>query len=202
MRVGLVGCVKTKLDHPAPARDLYGSALFRGRRRYVESSCHCWFVLSTRYSVVSPDEETLRGKSTHAKRLWARSVVAGDIVRELDQTGIGYGDTVFELHVGDGKHSRPSRMGSDVLRLSQTYRGSYAPLAAHLKPVIAAVVQMPFSEVERILGRGLPPSARRHRAWWANSGTHGQAAAWMGVGWLVDVVDLSAGTVRFRRGRQ
>ncbi|HWO69164.1 MAG TPA: hypothetical protein VNP94_00195, partial [Actinomycetota bacterium] len=46
MRIGLVGCVKSKRARPAPARDLYTSPLFRGARRFVERSCDRWFVLS------------------------------------------------------------------------------------------------------------------------------------------------------------
>lgn len=41
-RVGLVGCVKQKLHHPATAADLYVSPLFRGRRRYVERTSSSW----------------------------------------------------------------------------------------------------------------------------------------------------------------
>ena len=36
MRIGLVGCVKDKEAVALPARDLYRSALFRGRRAYVQ----------------------------------------------------------------------------------------------------------------------------------------------------------------------
>jgi hypothetical protein len=38
--------VKKKEDHELPARDLYVSPLFRGRREYVERSCDRWFILS------------------------------------------------------------------------------------------------------------------------------------------------------------
>ena len=46
MRIGLVGCVKTKGPEAAPAGDLYVSPLFVGRRRYVEAPCDRWFILS------------------------------------------------------------------------------------------------------------------------------------------------------------
>lgn len=55
----LVGCGKTKLRHPAPARDLYVGNLFQARRRYVESRPYPqqrWFVLSARYGLVAPDD--------------------------------------------------------------------------------------------------------------------------------------------------
>jgi hypothetical protein len=81
-------------------------------------------------------------------------------------------------------------------------RGSYAPLADHLSGLSSSTEQLSFAQLERILGRPLPASARRHRAWWANNseGTHSHARSWMGVGWLVDTVDLNSGTVRLRRG--
>jgi hypothetical protein len=46
MRIGLVGCVKSKLPRAGPARDLYTSALFRGAWCAVERSCERWFILS------------------------------------------------------------------------------------------------------------------------------------------------------------
>ncbi len=44
MRIGLVGCVATKANEPRPARDLYVSPLFRGRRAcglLAASNCGC-----------------------------------------------------------------------------------------------------------------------------------------------------------------
>ena len=47
MRIGLVWCTKAKLSWAAPGRDLYApSALFRGRRSFVEQTCDKWFILS------------------------------------------------------------------------------------------------------------------------------------------------------------
>jgi hypothetical protein len=75
VRVGLVGCTKSKLDHSASAADLYSpSALFRGRRMFVERSCDRWFVLSAKHGVlaseehVDPYDETLVGKSPTYKK--------------------------------------------------------------------------------------------------------------------------------------
>lgn len=81
VRVGLVGCVKTKRHHEAPARDLYVSQLFRGRRSYVEATCDRWFILSAKHGLVSPQEalepydETLNEKSADAKRIWSAAVL-------------------------------------------------------------------------------------------------------------------------------
>jgi hypothetical protein len=72
VRIGLVGCVKTKLTHRASAEDLYTSPLFVGRRRYVEGSCDRWFILSAEHGLVTsarelePYDETLVGKPIRA----------------------------------------------------------------------------------------------------------------------------------------
>ncbi len=52
----LVTCVKTKLDRPAAARDLYTSPLFRKQRSYAENSGLPWFILSAEHGLVGPDE--------------------------------------------------------------------------------------------------------------------------------------------------
>lgn len=63
-----------------------------------------------------------------------------------------------------------------------------------------------FGELEKMLGRELPPSARNHRPWWGNdysSETHSQAQAWIDAGWKVDKVNLEEEWVRFiRHGRK
>ena len=80
-RVGLVGCVKSKLAHAAPAADLYVSPLFRGRRAFVEKSCGRWFILSALYGVARPDavlepyDATLNDASRAERRSWADRVL-------------------------------------------------------------------------------------------------------------------------------
>jgi len=60
---------------------------------------------------------------------------------------------------------------------------------------------MSFADVERILGRKLPNSARRYAAWWANerSGTHAHAHSWLDAGWHTRRVDINAATIEFFR---
>jgi hypothetical protein len=60
----------------------------------------------------------------------------------------------------------------------------YAPLKSHLSALNVERVSMTFMEVERVLGRPLPPSARGKsiRQWWANTDTHSQAKAWLEAG--------------------
>jgi hypothetical protein len=56
---------------------------------------------------------------------------------------------------------------------------------------------MTFEQVENIIRSKLPPSAHKHRPWWANDETHWHAKSWMNAGWKVDTVDQSAQWVRF-----
>lgn len=243
MKIGLVGCVKTKRATGAPARDLYTSTLFTGRRRYVEESSDRWFVLSALHGLVRDDEwlepydETLNDQSAESKRRWAEKVLA-----DLDALGLDFRATTFEIHAGneyrsfglvDGLRTRgaavevpaahlgqgeqlafyggrsvdaePSDTSpSPTPRSSSSPRGSYQPLGHHLNAVDGARVVLSFTEIERILGRTLPASARKHRAWWSNerSGSHSHARSWMDAGWHVAVVDFNAGRVEFGKGRR
>jgi hypothetical protein len=100
-RIGLVGCVKTKLASPAPARDLYRSALFQGRRRWVEQSCDRWLILSVGHGLVDPDQvlapyqEALGSLGTAGRRVWARRVLS-----ELEARVGPLGAGVYEIHAG------------------------------------------------------------------------------------------------------
>jgi CBS domain-containing protein len=80
-------------------------------------------------------------------------------------------------------------------------KGSYAPLAAHLreKDSNTTSVPMTFQEIERILGTKLPSSAFEYRAWWANDPTKPQAAAWLDEGWRTVAIDMSDRYLTFIR---
>jgi hypothetical protein len=79
--------------------------------------------------------------------------------------------------------------------------GKYDRLGDHLSSCEEHRVHLAFSELERVLGFALPPSASRHRAWWANEreGSHSHARSWLNNGWRVDYVDLNAKQVVFIR---
>lgn len=102
LRIGLVGCVKSKLDKPSKARDLYTSPLFRGRRRHVERSCARWFVLSAKHGLVDPDtvlepyEKTLKQASRAERQRWSVGVL-GALKLELGS----FSATIFEIHAGN-----------------------------------------------------------------------------------------------------
>lgn len=77
----LVSCVKSKLPHPASARELYTSAWFRKARRIVEASGSRWFVLSSLYGLVAPNtkiapyDHTLNTLGVGERRAWATKVL-------------------------------------------------------------------------------------------------------------------------------
>lgn len=50
----LIGCGGLKLDHAAPARELYTGPLFRAARTHAEASGVPWAILSARYGLVMP----------------------------------------------------------------------------------------------------------------------------------------------------
>ena len=80
----------------------------------------------------------------------------------------------------------------------------YDPLRVFLENAATNTSEMTlsFQQMEIILGFTLPPSARKHRAWWANPGTsydHPYAQSWLAAGWKVDTVDQRAEWVCFRR---
>lgn len=52
----LIGCGKTKLDHAAPAKDLYTGPLFRKARAWAERVGDEWAILSAKHHLVMPDQ--------------------------------------------------------------------------------------------------------------------------------------------------
>ena len=91
-RIGLFGCVRSKRSVPAPARDLYTSSLFAGRKRWVEATCSRWFILSAKHGLVAPDQilersdETLTTKPRNVRRAWS-SRVLGQLRDSLGEFG-------------------------------------------------------------------------------------------------------------------
>jgi hypothetical protein len=57
----LLGCVKTKRDHRAKARDLYCSPLWRARRSYAEANGPPWLILSAKHGLVEPNRDSILG---------------------------------------------------------------------------------------------------------------------------------------------
>lgn len=101
LRIGLVGCVKTKGPRAVAAADLYRSALFLGRRRAVEATCDRWFILSAKHGLVDPVRRlgpydvTLNRMSVAQRRRWADGVLDG-----LEQELGNLRRCLFEVHAG------------------------------------------------------------------------------------------------------
>ncbi len=76
MTVGLVSCSASKLDHAAPARELYTSQLFRGSLRVAERACERVYILSAKHGVlgtgqdVDPYDVTLSRMHPKDRVLW------------------------------------------------------------------------------------------------------------------------------------
>ncbi|OYX96370.1 MAG: hypothetical protein B7X90_11825 [Novosphingobium sp. 17-62-19] len=79
--VYLVACVAAKMDHAAPARELYISPWFQKARAHIERQGAPWFILSAKHGLIAPHDliapydETLGRMRAGARRLWGARVV-------------------------------------------------------------------------------------------------------------------------------
>jgi hypothetical protein len=80
--VVLIGCSKTKLDHAAPACQLYrGERFVLAHEKAERLGADYVFVLSTRHGlipidkVIEPYDESLEDKTPEERGLWARKVI-------------------------------------------------------------------------------------------------------------------------------
>jgi hypothetical protein len=78
----------------------------------------------------------------------------------------------------------------------------YDPLFAHLCRLPDGPVEVSLDEIDSLVG-GLPPTAGKHRSWWANdaAGRNVQAEAWLNAGREVTAVDLARRVVSFSAAR-
>ena len=59
---------------------------------------------------------------------------------------------------------------------------------------------MTFEDIEEVIGATLPPSARKHRAWWSNNSTNSpMTLAWRAGGYESTSVDMANGNLVFRK---
>lgn len=99
--VVLVGCVKTKLAHGAPSRELYVSDYFAKMRSYAEATGLPWFILSAEHGLVAPDqwldpyERYLPDTSREYRRSWGLRVASA-----LEQELGPLAGVVFDIHAG------------------------------------------------------------------------------------------------------
>ena len=74
----------------------------------------------------------------------------------------------------------------------------YQPLREHLLFSGSDRVSLTFAEIETVLGRPLPASARKRTAWWSNNAEgHVQAQAWLNSSYRVTDLDLTGERVTF-----
>ena len=79
-RLYLVSCVSKKLQHAAPARDLYRSTWFVLVRRLIERERAPWYILSAKHGLVHPDaviapyDQSLNTMRVADRRDWAARV--------------------------------------------------------------------------------------------------------------------------------
>jgi hypothetical protein len=95
-----------------------------------------------------------------------------------------------------GRRSTPK-----TVRHAAPKSSSYAPLAVYLSQQAEDAIKLSFVRIETILGRKLPPTARKHSAWWSNNeaGYNQPQCSWLDVGWETSQVNVMAGSVVFRR---
>jgi hypothetical protein len=76
--------------------------------------------------------------------------------------------------------------------------GRYDKLKHFLLGAKGTDVDMTFAHIEGVLGRSLPPSAYKHRAWWSNNPDNNvMTKAWLEAGYQTADVDMTARTVTF-----
>ncbi len=82
-RILLLSCVSQKLDHPAPAAELYTSPLFRLSLAYARQlQPNAIHILSAKYGlvdldeVIAPYDVTLNTMPAAERRAWAQRVLA------------------------------------------------------------------------------------------------------------------------------
>ncbi len=101
MRIVLVACAASKVEHAAPAAELYTSDLFTKSRAWAEREvaagrADAWFILSAEHGLVAPRQvlapynTTLNAMAPAERRAWAARVWA-----VLGQAFVAPGSLVF-----------------------------------------------------------------------------------------------------------
>jgi hypothetical protein len=89
-RIGLIACSKRKLDHAAPARELYTGPVFGLSRKWMESRAAGlagWAILSAKHGLLMPDDVvepydlSLDSLTAEERRAWADRTRAQIVAR-------------------------------------------------------------------------------------------------------------------------
>lgn len=101
--IGLVSCVDTKREGPAPPRELYISDYFRKMRSYAEEQHDDWWILSARHGLLEPEgepiepyNETLKDAGIEERQEWAERVHG-----QMQDHGLLEGGAIFVVHAGE-----------------------------------------------------------------------------------------------------
>ena len=74
----------------------------------------------------------------------------------------------------------------------------YEALTEYLKNAGTEQVPLGFAQVEEIIGKALPMSARKHRPWWSNNPDNARIThAWLKAGYKSAQVDMGGETLVF-----
>lgn len=222
----LVACVKQKLTHPAPARDLYTSDLFCKQREYAERAGVPWFILSAKHGLVAPDQE-LEPYNLHLAETSAayRASWGARVLKQLESAASPLHGRIIEVHAGaayaDAIRDRLGREGAQVseplrgLQLGHRLAWYRNRLAVHRIPdsdatgagatdpqgLIDALTdrtraQSPAEFLER---NGVGLRCPGLYSWWIDE--HGAVELTRGLGWEVSEGLLYAGLAGATRSR-
>lgn len=108
-KIVLLSCTKSKLDHPAPAQELYSaSPMFRKTLEYGKSlKPDKMFILSAKHHLVpltkelAPYDKTLKEMSKDEKEKWAE-----EVVKQMKANNINLQKDEFIFLTGD-EYMRP-----------------------------------------------------------------------------------------------
>lgn len=81
--------------------------------------------------------------------------------------------------------------------------GKYEALGQFLKGQPTEEVSLSFSDIERVIGSALPPSAYAHRPWWSNNPSNSaMTRVWLDAGFRTERVDMTGKKLVFKRMRK
>ena len=102
MRIGLVACCKQKLDHAAPAKDLYQSPMFKFAVQWLLNNKRVtkWGgILSAKHGLVLPDQ-VLEPYDLHLSKLSARERKAWEEKVHAQIVNLWGQDTIYLVLMG------------------------------------------------------------------------------------------------------
>jgi uncharacterized HhH-GPD family protein len=176
--------------------------------------------------VIEPYDVALKDLPSDARRAWSRKVLDalfgrfGDLSGEVFEihAGSAYrnnglvsglkaaGATIENPTEGLNRgqqlafyRGRPAPSFDLSTRGPGRPRASYGRIGEMLDESNEESVTVSFAEVEDILGRPLPASARKYPSWWGNTDHSPQGRGWLAFGWRVGRIRMVNEEVRFDR---